>query len=174
MKKTVFVLLACAFVSLVGLVDNAKADIVSWATGGAQLTQVGNWGYPGSPYDIITLIAASGSLTLDPGTPKDVVVNPLTFEVGVNSNQAWTDTDVITRDITVNGVTKSLSLSNPVDVVVSYSDTLHVYEGPSVTSFTHGSSIHRSLDRAPGRVVGASCIDAREDRDAASGRAGTV
>jgi hypothetical protein len=130
MKKLI---VACVFLSLVALADNASADLVEWETGKAQLIQVGNWGYPGSPWDIVTFAAASGSLTLEFGTPMVVPVNSVTFEVGVNSDAVWTDTRVMTRDITVNGVTKSLSLSNPIDVVISFSDTLHVYEGPSVT-----------------------------------------
>lgn len=127
-KRTV----ACAFISLVALVGSANADMVNWTTGGAQLVQMGNWGYPQYPYDIVTLYASSGSLNLS-GTPVDVLVNPLTFEVGVNSTKSWIDSDVLTRDITVNGITKSLSLSNPIDVAISSSDTLHVYEGPAVT-----------------------------------------
>jgi len=129
MKRRVVIFAVAVLILAAG---SAQADMVTWETGGVQLTKIGNTGYP-TDYDIVTLIAASGSLNLEYGTPQEVEVNPLTFEVGINASYPWTDPDVLTRDITVNGVTKLLSLSNPMDVVISYSDTLNVYEGPPVT-----------------------------------------
>jgi len=118
----------CAAAVLLLAAVSAQADMVDWATGGAKLIKLGNTGYD-NDWDIVTLTPASGSLTLELWTPQEVVVNSLTFEVGINADYGWTDPDVLTRDITVNGVTKLLSLSNPMDVVISSSDTLHVYEG---------------------------------------------
>jgi len=157
MKKLVRI---CAIVTMIlGVSGPVQAGFtVDWATGGARLIKLGNTGYP-NDWDIVTLSAASGSLTLEYGAPQVVVVNPLTFEVGINADYGWTDTDVLTRDITVNGVTKLLSLSNPMDVVISYSDTLHVYEGSPVT---FGNIIVTPLGWATGLVnSGTSSVSAR-------------
>jgi hypothetical protein len=131
MKRLIIICVATTMIMAVS--SPAQAGVtVNWATGWAQVIKLGNTGYP-NDWDIVTLFPASGTLTLEYGTPVEVVVNPLTFEVGINADYGWTDTDVVTRDITVNGVTKLLSLSNPIDDVISYSDTLHVYKGPPVT-----------------------------------------
>lgn len=126
----------CAFLSLVALVDNASADMtVTWSTGGVTADRIGWDGtFPGD-YDIVTLDAASGGpLTLDPYTPVTVAINPLTFEVGLNAQNGSTNYFTMTRDITVNGITGSLSndLSNLMRVDISTSDTLYVYGGSPV------------------------------------------
>jgi hypothetical protein len=145
-KRIIFIAVMCAFVAAPALADMN----VDWATGGAQLIKLGNTGYL-NDWDIVTLTPANGSLTLALYTPQVVVVNPLTFEVGINADYGWTDPDVLIRDITVNGVTKLLLLINPMDVVISSSDTLHVYEGPPVT---FGNIIVTPLGWATGLVNG--------------------
>ena len=110
----------------------AQAGVtVIWATGWAQVIKLSNNGYP-SDYDKVTLSIASGTLTLEYGTPQVAMINPLSFDVGYSSYGNYIDdSKVVTRDIEVNGVTKSLS--NPLEgASTSTVDTLLVGEGTPV------------------------------------------
>jgi hypothetical protein len=127
MKRVLLTLAICAFVAAPAFAGMT----VNWATGGAQITKVGNTDFPTLDWDIVTLSPLNGSLTLVPGTPVEVEINPLTFEAGPSSYGFPIDSFIMTRDITVNGVMKSLS--NPMTAYISYSDTLFVYNGDPVT-----------------------------------------
>jgi hypothetical protein len=129
----------CAVLTIIVAVSGpVQAGVtVSWSTGGAQLIQLGNTFNPPSIYDIVTLTGLSDTIPdLEYGTPQTEVVNALEFDAGLNSNYPWTAPGVVTRDITVNGVTKLLSLSNPVADAINSSDTLSVYAGSPVTFST--------------------------------------
>ena len=81
---------------------------------------------PGN-FDKVTLSEADGIVDLG-GTPVIVAINPLSFDVGLNrQNGAGPFPYMMTRDITINEITKSIS--NPIDITIATSDILHVYEG---------------------------------------------
>lgn len=131
MKQGIMICVAAVLILAAGSV---QADMVTWSTGGVTKDYIGWDGtYPGA-FDIVTLSAAGGSLTLELWTPVEVAINPLTFDVGLNAQGGSTNLFTMTRDITVNGVTGSLSneVSNAMRVDISYSDTLYVYGGPPV------------------------------------------
>jgi hypothetical protein len=124
---------------------------VDWATGGAFIKNLGNthhtafsifppesnrWNQEDTECDKVTLDIASGSLDLTTGVPQTVVINPLTFEVGWTGDMLEEDTKTnvyyLSRDITVNGVTKTLV--NPVTHGVTWAaDSLMVQAGEPVT-----------------------------------------
>ena len=142
----------CAIVTMILAVTGpAQAGFtVNWATGGATKNYIGWDGTYSGDYDIVTLSASSGGpLTLEYGTPQVVEINPLTFDVGLNSAGASTNLFTMTQDITVNGVTKSLSSDMRVDIW--YSDTLYVYDSDPVT---FGNIIVTPLGWATGLVNG--------------------
>jgi hypothetical protein len=134
-------------VTQIRLTQRAKPDTpVTWTTGGAYVEKLGNngiFGVPGNPtptiFDWVRLDGASGSLNLSPGAPQTVLVNPLTFGVGQTGGQpgVWYSLPThfsMARDITVNGITKSLVLVNPMTHVVNwFTDSLLVQGGPPVT-----------------------------------------
>lgn len=128
MKKSVLMLIiGCLAIPAMAGVD------VSWSTGTAQQTYLGwDGSYPNpSGYDIVTLDIGSGTIMDLENGPVIVDVNPLTFEVGYNSyGSGQVDARDMARDITVNGITKSLS--NPMDIVIGGYDTLRVYEGAPI------------------------------------------
>lgn len=118
---------------------------VNWATGGAFKDKIGNNGLFGPEYlwnevqtdcDKVTLAGASGSLNLVLGVPQIVVINPLTFQIGqtgAQPDESYTlTTDFsMARNITINGVTKSLF--NPMTHVVTWNwDSLQVRAGAPV------------------------------------------
>jgi ABC-type uncharacterized transport system permease subunit len=69
------------------------------------------------------------------GTPQIVVVNPLSFEIGWTGDMTETETKsnvyTLTRDITVNGITKSL-IQTITHGVTYYQDSLMVNAGAPV------------------------------------------
>jgi hypothetical protein len=139
MKQLVTIL---AVVTMIGI---AQADVVNWTTGGASVDKVGNNGLFGPQYpwneeqtncDKVTLGIGSGSLTLELGIPQIVVINPLTLQIGQTGYQpdesyTLTTNFSMTRDLTINGITKSLV--NPMTHVVTwYWDSLQVLDGSPV------------------------------------------
>jgi hypothetical protein len=140
MKKLITI---CAVVGMVLVVGGvAQANTVNWATGGAYMENLSNTADPTSPNygwntncDKVTLDAASGSLDLVLGTPQIVVVNPLSFEIGWTGDMTETETKsnvyTLTRDITVNGITKSL-IQTITHGVTYYQDSLMVNAGAPV------------------------------------------
>ena len=147
MKKAIMMLAAMV---LLAAPAGVQADLVQWSTGTAYMQDLGNtchvaystfppesdiYNQGPSDYDKVTLGAGSGSLNLTLLVPQTVVVNPLTFQVGWTGDMLKTDTKsnvyYLTRDITVNGVTKSLV--NPMTHYVSYNyDSLLVQAGNPV------------------------------------------
>ena len=126
MKQRIMI---CAAAVLILAAVSAQADMVDWSTGGVVMTKVGNdIGY--GEYDIVTLTAASGSLPLALYTPQEVVINTLTFDVGGSSYDSPYMEYTLTRDMTVNGITKSLS--QPMAIQIDWSDTLYLYDGDPV------------------------------------------
>jgi hypothetical protein len=120
-----------------------RADTVNWATGTAYMENLGNttsdgrneYGQTDTKCDKVTLGASLGSLDLVLGTPQIVVVNPLSFEVGWTGDMGVLEVKnnvyYLTRDLTINGITKSLV--NPITHVVTYyQDSLLVEEGAPV------------------------------------------
>jgi len=65
-----------------------------------------------STCDKVTLSASAGNLSLIMGAPQTVVVNPLSFEIGWTGDMTQSETKsnvyTLTRNITVNGITKPL------------------------------------------------------------------
>ncbi|MFA6134519.1 MAG: PEP-CTERM sorting domain-containing protein [Phycisphaerae bacterium] len=123
---------------------------VNWSTGGAYMENLGNtchtafsifpadsnrWDQADTQCDKVTLGVASGSLELAVDVPQTVVVNPLSFEIGWTGDMIETDTKsnvyTLTRDITVNGITKSL-VQTVTHGVTYYQDSLIVNAGAPV------------------------------------------
>jgi formylglycine-generating enzyme len=141
-KTTMTAMLTLAAVLFV--TAGVQADTyVDWATGTAYMENLGNTTSDGrneynqtdTQCDKIWLYAGSGSLNLVPGVPQIVLVNPLTFEVGwtgdMTEDETKTNNYNITRDITINGVTKSL-VSPITHIVTYYQDSLLFNAGAPV------------------------------------------
>jgi hypothetical protein len=152
MKTKSIVMAMVALVAVLLAAVGAQAGTaVEWATGGAFIKNLGNthhtafsifppesnrWDQDDTECDKVTLGIASGSLDLTPGVPRTVVINPLTFEVGWTGDMLEEDTKTnvyyLSRDITVNGITKTLI--NPVTHGVTWAaDSLMVQAGEPVT-----------------------------------------
>jgi hypothetical protein len=143
-----------AVVGLVAVVVLATASVqattVNWATGNAYMDNLGNtfhvayssfpaesdiYGQGDKECDKVTLGTGSGILDLTLWVPQTVLVNPMTFQIGWTGDMTATDTKsnvyYLTRDITVNGITKSLV--NPmVHDVTYYTDYLQINAGNPV------------------------------------------
>jgi hypothetical protein len=116
---------------------------VTWNTAGAYMENLGNttsdgsniYGQTDTHCDKVTLGAFSGSLNLDLGVPQIVVVNPLTFEIGWTGDMSENDSKMnvytLTRDITVNGITKHL-VQTMTHVVTYFYDSLIINAGSPV------------------------------------------
>ena len=149
MRKLVLMIVA-GTVAMMLATPGVQATTVNWSTGSAYMEDLGNtyhtgfsifpplsdrWNQGDNQFDKVTLGTASGSLNLVFGTPQVVVVNPLTFEAGWTGDMLQEDTKTneyfLTRDITVNGITKSLV--NPITHGVTWAkDTLLVRAGAPV------------------------------------------
>jgi len=147
MKKAIVMLAAMV---LLAAPAGVQADLVQWSTGTAYMEDLGNTFHTGfsifppesdiyhqgdKNYDKVTLVAGSGSLNLTLLVPQTVVVNPLTFQIGWTGDMLDSDSKTnvysLTRDITVNGITKSLV--NPMTHEVTYMyDSLLVMDGNPV------------------------------------------
>ena len=101
---------------------------VVWSSGGVTIKKLGNDGFPDFDWDIVSLQGSVGSFDLN-GSFTDVI-NGLTFEAGPSSYGFPTVAFFITRELTVNGIT--LSITNPAFLAIGYSDTLWVYDGQPV------------------------------------------
>jgi len=142
-----------------------QADtLVNWSTGAAYVENLGNtchtafsifpaesnrWNLTDTECDKVTLGTGSGSLDLTLGVPQTVVVNSLTFEVGWTGDMLEADTKsnvyYLTRDITINGITKPIV--NPITHGVTWdADSLLVQTGDPVA---FGNIIVTPLGWAP-------------------------
>jgi hypothetical protein len=139
MKNLVMI---CVVAGLV-LAGAAQANIATWSTGSAFVKNMGNttsdgrneFGQTNTECDKVTLDIASGTLDLVAGTPVVVLVNPLSFQIGWTGDMTEEETKLnvytLTRDLTVNGVTKSL-VQTMTHGVTYYRDSLIVNDGAAV------------------------------------------
>ena len=98
MKRLISVLAAIAVMTL--MASAAMAITVQWQTGGAFMQALGQ--EPGfyDNWDTVCLSGLSGTLNLTPGVPVDVVINELTFGVGVNASVGGDYAETVSRDMT--------------------------------------------------------------------------
>jgi hypothetical protein len=114
------------------LCQTANAVTLNFQTTSQTLTGLGlDPNYPNSDYDHMILGGQTGSVTLNPGDTVLADINSLRFETGYNRySAAGPFSYSILRDMTVGAQT--LSLAQPLDVLIGASDTFHVLDGNPV------------------------------------------
>jgi hypothetical protein len=107
----------------------ANALPLSYSTSGSP-TQLKLGDTIGSPYDILTIAGASGTITTDPST---ILLNTLYFTAGVNATVPATYNNQFSFAETVTLGSGTGTLVVPFNLSISYSDTLTVVGGTTLS-----------------------------------------
>jgi hypothetical protein len=103
----------------------ASASTVSYSDNGAYQQSIGD--NLGTLFDQLTLGAVVGGTT-NGGT---TLLNPVTFNVGVNSCCIYDKTGTISESLTVGGITQTINL--PYNIHIDYADTITFIGGETIT-----------------------------------------
>ncbi len=137
-RKAVFASLAFVVLCFVSSAAHAGTVTLNFSTGTFQQTGIGSVP-PGGPFDILSVTARTGTVTLAPGVPITAAINGFTFTVGDTGEGSLglLVNSAAPRSMTLGGVT--MTITQPFTVLIGETaDTLTFQNGPTV-SFNLGA-----------------------------------
>ncbi|MCA1948028.1 MAG: PEP-CTERM sorting domain-containing protein [Armatimonadetes bacterium] len=130
-------------VAAMALVAVAPAVTLSFSATDFQIDKLGWDGTQPGNYDILTGTGLSGSVSVPYGVPTPIATHDLVFDVGINSQNAWTPSPYsVSYDLTIEGVTKTIT--HQVNVKIGLTDDLDILPVSTVFHTSKGIVVYTS------------------------------